>query len=58
MKIPFPEHFEKDLKFIFAQNQKLLPPTLKSDEKNTFLRYKIWEKIFQKFQKIKKKKNF
>merc|ERR1711990_583839 len=41
MKIPFPEHLVKDLKFLFAQNRKLLPPSLRSDEKNTFLHYKI-----------------
>ena len=41
MKIPFPEHLVKDLKFIFAQNRNLLPPSLRSDEKNTFLHYKI-----------------
>jgi len=40
MKIPFPEHLIKDLKFIFAQNQAKLPPTL-NDENNTFLHYKV-----------------
>ena len=47
MKIPFPEHLVKDLKFIFAQNRNLLPPSLRLDEKNTFLHYKIWEKNYK-----------